>query len=150
MPMMQLYISGAQQTSPNNPLPTNPQTPNTPNNPLPNANDSKNNSNGNRRIALAVAIQMGSQALSYVGNNVGKYTGDSRNQERLDNISQGISIASTFAINGWLGVANLAMQGITSFIDYKYDRWKSQVETNYQKTMQGYAYGESIFSSRRH
>lgn len=91
---------------------------------IPKTNEAVDNSE--RQKALAVATMLGSRAFSYVQSNVGRYTGNSRNQQIVNNATQiatfaGMAYASPVMAIAVAGVT-LTTTAIDTSFELKWDR----------------------------
>jgi hypothetical protein len=86
--------------------------------------------NQKKSTANVVAKTLAMRSISYASSNVGKYTGNSRNQAVVNNIRTGMGYAVAFATNPILGIAVMSMDGITTALDYAYENKWNQIKAN--------------------
>lgn len=89
---------------------------------IPKTNEAVDNSE--RQKALAVATMLGSRAFSYVQSNVGRYTGNSRNQQIVNNAMQIGSFTAMAYASPVMAVAVTGVTLTTTAIDTAYElKW---------------------------
>lgn len=81
--------------------------------------------------AIGVAAMMGGKTLlSYTASNIGKWTGNSRNQTRVDNIQQIVGIGAMAVVSWPVALASVGIKMATTAIDtgfeQKWDKRQSQ------------------------
>ena len=80
--------------------------------------------------AIGVAAMVGSRSLSYVSSNVGKWTGNSKNQTTANNIQQIVGIGAMAVVSWPVALAtvgiNMATTAIDTGIEQKWDKRQSQ------------------------
>lgn len=88
---------------------------------------------------MGAAAILGKGAASYAVSNVGKYTGSSSTQRKVNNTMEVGGMAMAMYLNPALGVANLALKIATSVMDELYRvKWET-IELNQAKARAGYA-----------
>ena len=97
------------------------------NNASLNQNSKENNKKSN---AAVVAKMVAMRSVSYATSNIGKWTGNSRNQNMMNTAKQTIGYGMALASNPWLGMAVIAMDGITNMIDYAWEMNKDKNRVN--------------------
>lgn len=102
-------------------------TNNTPNQESTNKNE---NSSLSKTTAQILAVTTAKRSISYLTSNVGKWTGNTKNQTLVNNVSKIAGYGMAFAVNPLLGAATIAMDGITNAIDtwweQKWDNIRSE------------------------
>ena len=89
---------------------------------IPKTNEAVDNSE--RQKALAVATMLGSRAFSYVQSNVGRYTGNSRNQQIVNNTMQIATFAGMAYASPVMAIAVTGVTLTTTAIDTSYElKW---------------------------
>lgn len=114
--------------------------------------DPKNNSakeNKKSSQGLAVASMVASRSFSYATSNVGKWTGNSRNQDTMNMIQQGVGIGAAAYINPWLAVAMVAIQIGTTAIDAAFTNGQETLKSNVRKLRAGYTENNQIIGGRK-
>lgn len=92
-----------------------------PNHPIAPKNGVKNT------VAGAAALYMGKQAVSYATSRVETFTGSSRAQDTVSTAMKTIGYAGAIIANPTLGLAALAVEGITSMLDYSFRmKWENK------------------------
>lgn len=86
--------------------------------------DKSQNSSLQKTAGQMVALSVAKRSASYITSNIGKWSGNSRNQTIVNNVSRLAGYGMAFAANPYLGAVVVAMDGITSALDYAYEnRW---------------------------
>ena len=98
---------------------------------------------------LAVASMVATRTFSYVTSNVGKWTGNSRNQDTANNISTVMNVGVAAASNPWLGVAVVALQLGTTATDAIYTNWSEGLKAQTRLTRAGYTSLNEIIGGRK-
>lgn len=76
----------------------------------------------NKTLAIAAGAMVGKQAFNYVTSNVGKWTGDSRNQVIVNNISEAVGIGIMASQSLWLAAAYAGVRlGTTALNNWQED-----------------------------
>lgn len=97
------------------------------NNTIASNNDSNVADNKKSSKMLAAATMIGSQALNYTTSNIGKWTGDSRNQTKVNNIGQIITLGAMAYASPYLALAVAAINIGTTTADEMYERkWETK------------------------
>ena len=100
---------------------------NTPNQESTNGQQNKSLA---RSTAQILAVSTAKRSISYLTSNVGKYSGNHRNQSLVNNISKMAGYAVAFAVNPALGAATMTLDAVTTAIDnwweQKWDKARSQ------------------------
>ncbi len=98
---------------------------------------------------IAVASLMASRAVSYCTSNVGKWTGNSRNQDRVNMLQQGVGTGMSAIISPYLTVAMAGMQiGTTAFDAFQTNRLEAQ-RAEYRRLIAGYSSDNTILGGRK-
>lgn len=127
-----------------------PETPQTPQTPIP-APDNKDKTNDRKnRANLGIVGMIAGQALSYTTSNVGKWTGDSRLQAKINMGMNAVGLGVAFAVNPVLGAISLTSMVVTSSLDRMWQNNEEQLRLQGQRARNGYSDIKSIFTSRRH
>jgi hypothetical protein len=71
----------------------------------------------------AVAVMAVQKTASYVTSNVGKWTGNSRNQTKVNNVMKLGGYAAMAYANPYLAIAAVALEVGTQAIDYSFERY---------------------------
>ena len=82
------------------------------------ARDNKNNS-----MLVAAGAMIAMRSISYATSNVGKWTGNSRNQQIVNDVEKGLGYAMAFAANVYVGLATVAFDVGSTAINSAYDRY---------------------------
>lgn len=98
---------------------------------------------------MAIASMVASRSLNYTTSNVGKWTGNSRNQEIVGNIQQVAGIGATAAINPYLALAMIAVNVGTTAIDAAVTNWQEGIKSNVRKLRAGYTPDDKIIGGRK-
>lgn len=114
---------------------------------MPVNNTSVNNTAKMKGIAIAAMV--GQRSLSYLTSNVGKYTGDSRKQTMVNNITEGVSLAALAYVNPYIAVASVGIKIATTIADENYKRTWNEREVNNARAKAGYSSANEI-TGRRH
>ena len=87
--------------------------------------DKNQNTSMKKTAGQMVALSVAKRSASYLVSNVGKYSGNSKNQTMVNNVSKLVGYGVAFAANPYLGAAVVVMDGITSLVDMIWDkRWE--------------------------
>ncbi len=78
-------------------------------------------SNKGSHTAQTVATLIAMRSISYTTSNVGKWTGNSRNQVMVNNVEKAVGYAAAFAANVYVGIATVALDVGTTAASYIYD-----------------------------
>lgn len=97
---------------------------------------------------MAVATMIASGSLNYVTSNVGRYTGNSHNQQVVNNVQQGFQYAAMFAINPYLAIGTLAVGGIQYALDENWRRKTENVSLSQAQARAGYSSSSDVVSRR--
>lgn len=98
---------------------------------------------------LAVASMVATRTFSYVTSNVGKWTGNSRNQDTANNISSVANIGIAMTVNPYLGLAVAAFQIGTTAADAAYTNWSEGIKAQTRLTRAGYTSLNEIIGGRK-
>lgn len=85
---------------------------------LPNQQAQANKSSS---AMTSVATMIAMRSISYTTSNVGKWTGNSRNQIMVNNAEKAVGYAAAFAANVYVGIATVALDVGTTAASYIYD-----------------------------
>lgn len=114
--------------------------------------DAKNNiADRNKKGAqgMAIASVVASRTLSHTTSNIGKWTGNSRNQDTVNNIMQIGGIAAAAYINPWLALAVAAIQIGTTAADAAWTNNQEAIKSNVRKLRAGYTSDDQIIGGRK-
>lgn len=114
--------------------------------------DPKNNSakeNKKSSQGLAVASMVASRSFSYATSNVGKWTGNSRNQDTMNMIQQGVGIGAAAYINPYLAIAMVGIQIGTTAADAAWTNQQEAIKSNVRKLRAGYTSDDQIIGGRK-
>lgn len=94
------------------------------NNVTPNQESTAKNQNESltRSTTMILAVTSAKKSASYLMSNVGKYSGNHKNQVMIDNISRVVGYGIAFAANPALGALTMGFDAITTAIDNMWDR----------------------------
>lgn len=95
----------------------------------------KNNSSKSTAGVIGTMVAM--RSINYVTSNVGKWTGNSRNQQTVNNIKQLMGYGIAFAVNPVLGAVSVALDGVTHALDYAYERKWEQIRVEQAQARTG-------------
>lgn len=86
--------------------------------------------NAKRNNASVIAKMVASRSISYATSNVGKWTGNTRNQNMVNTIKTGVAYGVSTLTNPVLGLTTMALDLSTTLFDYHYentiDRYRVQ------------------------
>jgi hypothetical protein len=111
---------------------------NTPNQESTNGQQNKSLA---RSTAQILAVSTAKRSISYLTSNVGKYSGNSRNQTIMNNITKMAGYAVAFAVNPALGAATVALDSITYGINLAYEQKMDRIRSNQAKARAGEGVG---------
>ena len=77
--------------------------------------------NAKRSNASVIAKMVAARSVSYATSNVGKWTGNSRNQNLVNNIKTGVTYGESTLTNPVLGLTTMALDFTTTLFDYAYE-----------------------------
>lgn len=97
---------------------------------------------------LAVATTLGQGAFQYVSSNIGRYTGNTSNQTKFNNIMQGIQFGSMALFSPTLAFTTLAIQGVSWALDENYRVRTERVQLSQSQARAGYTSTKDIVSRR--
>lgn len=106
-------------------------------------------SNGSM-LKLAVGVQAARQVSNYALSNVGKYTGDSVLQQKINNAQQLGTTIAMFAISPALGAISTAFAVGSTIAEETFRRKQEQLTLSVSRARNGYTDTASIVNSRRH
>lgn len=95
----------------------------------------KENNKSSTASTLASLIAL--RSVNYMTSNVGKWTGNSRNQQTVNNVKQLMGYGMAFAVNPILGLVSVAFDGVTTALDYSYENKWNQIKTEQAKVRTG-------------
>ncbi len=87
---------------------------------------------------MAAGAVLGKGVANYAISNVGKYTGSSQTQNKVNNGMEIAGMAMMMYINPALGVANMALKIATAAMDEIYRRKWETIELDQAKARAGY------------
>lgn len=99
--------------------------------------------------AMIVAGMVASRSFNYITSNVGKWTGNSRNQERVNNVRQAISLGASTLVSPWVTVAMTGVQLGTTAIDTSYQLRLDEVNARARRLRAGYGDNNTILGGRK-
>lgn len=115
-----------------NPISNNDLTGNNQSGGTPNQESTDKNKNDSlkKTTTQILAVTTAKRSISYLTSNVGKWSGNTRTQTMVNNVSKLAGYGIAFAANPILGAATVALDGITNVIDtwweQKWDRVRSE------------------------
>lgn len=77
--------------------------------------------NAKRSNASVIAKMVAARSVSYATSNVGKWTGNSKNQNMVNTIKTGVTYGVSVATNPVLGLTTMALDFTTTMFDYAYE-----------------------------
>ncbi len=103
-----------------------------------------------RAKTLGLTYLLTKNAMSYATSNVGKYTGNSYSQERVNNIGQAVGLAALSFSNPTMGIGIIGVQVATTVLEENYrKRWEER-KLSQSRARYGYSSLKDITTSRRH
>ena len=90
--------------------------------------DKSQNTSLQKTAGQMIALSVAKRSVSYVTSNIGKWSGNSRNQNAMNNISKVAGYGMALAVNPYLGMAAIAMDGITYALDYAWENKWNQIQ----------------------
>lgn len=87
---------------------------------MPNEQASNNKTNS---MLVAAGAMVAMRSVSYATSNIGKWTGNSRNQQVVNDVQKGLSYAMAFAANVYVGIATVAFDVGSTAINSAFDRY---------------------------
>lgn len=98
---------------------------------------------------VVIASMLASRTLSYATSNVGKWTGNSRNQDRINKLQQAAGIGVTALVSPFLAVATVGVQvGTTAFEAYATNRLEEQ-RADARRLRAGYSSDDRVLGGRK-
>ena len=91
--------------------------------------DKSQNTSLQKTAGQMMALSVAKRSVSYITSNIGKWSGNSRNQTMVNNVSKLAGYGMAFAANPYLGAVVVAMDGITTTLDYAYENKWNQIQT---------------------
>lgn len=98
---------------------------------------------------LAVASMVAERTFSYVTSNIGKWTGNSRNQDAANNMSTVLHIGTAAMVNPYLALAVTALQIGTTAADAAYTNWSEGIKAQTRLTRAGYTSLNEVIGGRK-
>lgn len=98
---------------------------------------------------MVVAGMVASRSFNYITSNVGKWTGNSRNQETVNNIRQVASLGASAVVSPWLTLAMAGMQLGTTAMDTSYQLKLDEVNARGRRLRAGYSDDNTIIGGRK-
>lgn len=98
---------------------------------------------------LAVASMVGSRAFNYTTSNIGKWSGNSRNQNTVNNIMSVVSIGAMAYVNVFLAAATVAVNVGTTALNNAYEQKWDRIKSNRRLEKAGYNDSKELVG-RRH
>ena len=99
--------------------------------------DKSQNTSLQKTAGQMIALSVAKRSVSYVTSNIGKWSGNSRNQNAMNNISKVAGYGMALAVNPYLGMAAIAMDGITYALDYAWENKWNQIQEQQAKVRTG-------------
>lgn len=99
--------------------------------------------------AISIAAMIGQQSFSYITSNVGKWTGNQRNQTVVNNIVQLGSLAAMTYVSPGLALATIGMSLATTAADTAYEQKWDRINSEQALARVGYNSIKEI-TGRRH
>ena len=107
------------------------------------------NQNKQDTQGVVIASMLASRTLSYATSNVGKWTGNSRNQDRVNKLQQAAGIGVTAMVSPVLAVATVGVQvGTTAFEAYATNRLEEQ-RADARRLRAGYSSDDRVLGGRK-
>lgn len=103
-----------------------------------------------KSMAIAAGTSIITKTIDYTTSNIGKWTGNSQNQQKINNIKELFGVGVAFAVNPILGSVNLALNVGTKVIDEMWRLDQEQKSLAQARARNGYTDVKSITTSRRH
>ena len=98
---------------------------------------------------MVVAGMVASRSFNYITSNVGKWTGNSRNQETVNNIRQVVSLGASAVVSPWLTLAMAGMQLGTTAMDTSYQLKLDEINARGRRLRAGYSDDNTILGGRK-
>lgn len=98
---------------------------------------------------MVVAGMVASRSFNYITSNVGKWTGNSKNQETVNNIRQVASLGASAVVSPWLTLAMAGMQLGTTAIDTSYQLKLDEINARGRRLRAGYSDDNTILGGRK-
>ena len=98
---------------------------------------------------MVVAGMVASRSFNYITSNVGKWTGNSRNQETVNNIRQVASLGASAVVSPWLTLAMAGMQLGTTAMDTSYQLKIDEINARGRRLRAGYSDDNTILGGRK-
>ena len=86
-------------------------------------NNTQSKPNNSKSTASMVATMVAMRTVSYATSNIGKWTGNSRNQAAVDSITKATGYAVAFASNIYVGLATVGVDFMTEIANVVYDNY---------------------------
>lgn len=99
--------------------------------------------------AIAIASMVGSRSLSYISSNVGKWTGNRRNQTAVNNIQQVIGIGAMAVASWQMALASVALNIATTAMDTYHDQKWDGIRSKQDLAKAGYNSEGELIGRRR-
>ncbi len=94
---------------------------------------------------VAVAAMLAKQTISYATSNVGKWTGDSHQQQVVNNMTDIASLAALAVVNPYVAIATTAFKIGTTAIDQAFEDKYNRIASQRALARQGFnSVGEAI------
>ena len=84
--------------------------------------NSQTKANEKSNMISAAGTYVAMATMNYVTSNVGKYTGNQRLQNNINNAKRVAGHGLGLAANLWMGLAIIAVDGTTTIADYMWER----------------------------
>lgn len=98
---------------------------------------------------MVVAGMVASRSFNYITSNVGKWTGNSRNQETVNNIRQVVGLGASAVVSPWLTLAMAGMQLGTTAMDTSYQLKLDEINARGRRLRAGYSDDNTKLGGRK-
>lgn len=99
--------------------------------------------------AIAIASMVATRSLGYISSNVGKWTGNSRNQTRVNNVQQIIGMGAMYVASWPIALASTAITiGTTAIDTYQEQKWDNK-KSKQNLARAGYSSAGELLGRRR-
>ena len=99
--------------------------------------------------AIAIASMIGSRSLSYISSNVGKWSGNHRNQTTVNNIQQVASLAAMAVASWQIALVTATLSVATNAIDNYHEQKWDNIRAKQEQARAGYNSKGEIVGKRR-
>lgn len=98
---------------------------------------------------LAIATMVATRTFSYCTSNVNKWTGNSRNQQTVGKIQQGLSVATGFMVNPILGLSMAGCEIGTTAFNAAWDNRNENEKSKLKMLKAGYSDYNQVIGGRK-